>query len=40
LERESDSIKRALTDVYRNAKMLHNYSIMVSCLFFFEMRDN
>ena len=28
LERESDSIKRALTDVYRNAKMLHNYSIM------------
>jgi hypothetical protein len=31
LERESDSIKRALTDIYRNAKMLHNYSIMVSC---------
>jgi hypothetical protein len=30
LERESDSIKRALTDVYRNAKMLHNYAIMVS----------
>lgn len=29
IERESDSIKRALTDVYRNAKMLHNYSIMV-----------
>lgn len=29
LERESDSIKRALTDVYRNAKMLHNYAIMV-----------
>ncbi|KAL3772850.1 hypothetical protein ACHAWO_002680 [Cyclotella atomus] len=28
LERESDSIKRALTDVYRNAKMLHNYAIM------------
>ena len=30
LERESDSIKRALTDVYREAKMLHNYAIMVS----------
>eukprot|EP00956_Cyclotella_meneghiniana_P005427 scaffold6818_cov93-Cyclotella_meneghiniana.AAC.4 len=28
LERESDSIKRALTDVYREAKMLHNYAIM------------
>ena len=30
LERESDSIKRALTDIYRTAKMLHNFSIMVS----------
>eukprot|EP00970_Alexandrium_tamarense_P012905 scaffold3146_cov186-Alexandrium_tamarense.AAC.6 len=28
LERESDSIKRALTDIYRTAKMLHNFSIM------------
>jgi hypothetical protein len=34
LERESDSIKRALTDVYRNAKMLHNYAIMVSNIIF------
>ena len=35
LERESDSIKRALTDVYREAKMLHNYAIMVSLLMTF-----
>jgi hypothetical protein len=34
LERESDSIKRALTDIYRDAKMLHNYAIMnfTACL--------
>lgn len=37
LERESDSIKRALTDVYRNAKMLHNYCIMVSIVDIKEM---
>lgn len=30
LVRESDSIKRAITDIYRTAKMLHNYTIMVS----------
>jgi hypothetical protein len=28
--RKEDSIKRALTDIYRTAKLLHNYSIMVS----------
>lgn len=28
--RKSDSIKRAITDVYRTSKLLHNYSIMVS----------
>lgn len=28
--RKSDSIKRAITDIYRTAKLLHNYSIMVS----------
>ena len=30
LVREADSIKRAITDIYRTAKLLHNYSIMVS----------
>lgn len=30
LMRKEDSIKRALTDIYRTAKLLHNYSIMVS----------
>ncbi len=30
LIRKEDSIKRALTDIYRTAKLLHNYSIMVS----------
>lgn len=30
LLRNSDSIKRAITDIYRTAKLLHNYSIMVS----------
>ena len=32
LMRKEDSIKRALTDIYRTAKLLHNYSIMVSLL--------
>lgn len=30
--RKSDSIKRAITDVYRTSKLLHNYSIMVSMI--------
>jgi hypothetical protein len=30
MARKEDSIKRALTDIYRTAKLLHNYSIMVS----------
>ncbi len=30
LLRKEDSIKRAITDIYRTAKLLHNYSIMVS----------
>lgn len=30
LVRESDSIKRAIADIYRTAKLLHNFSIMVS----------
>lgn len=33
LLRKSDSIKRAITDIYRTAKLLHNYSIMVSALY-------
>ena len=28
LLRKSDSIKRAITDIYRTSKLLHNYSIM------------
>ena len=28
LARNSDSIKRAITDIYRTAKLLHNFSIM------------
>jgi hypothetical protein len=31
--RKSDSIKRAITDVYRTSKLLNNYSIMVSEIF-------
>lgn len=31
--RNTDSIKRAITDIYRTAKLLHNYSIMVSSFF-------
>ena len=30
MTKKSDSIKRAITDIYRTAKLLHNYSIMVS----------
>lgn len=33
--RKSDSIKRAITDVYRTSKLLQNYSIMVSFFFFY-----
>ena len=32
LLRKADSIKRAVTDIYRTSKLLHNYSIMVSAL--------
>ena len=28
--KKSDSIKRAITDIYRTAKLLHNFSILVS----------
>jgi len=33
--RKSDSIKRAITDVYRTSKLLQNYSIMVSFFFIY-----
>jgi hypothetical protein len=31
--KNTDSIKRAITDVYRTAKLLHNFSILVSPYF-------
>lgn len=38
--RRSDSIKRAITDIYRTSKLLHNYSIMVSAwLLCFQTQD-